>query len=141
MLGSSVRSPCPCAPPQVPRPKTSTPITTTLLFYSHARSWRLVSFATRFLRSSNEKHCFTLHCCSLQDFIKCIIPSHALLRAKKSMCHSEIYLAGIHSTWLGSSTYLIYWEVLQLLSYSLTIGTDATGMMSAECWVGLSLSN
>lgn len=68
-----------------------------------------------------------------------MIPSHTLFKAKKLLCHSEIHLAGIHSALLGSRTYIIYREALQLLSYSFSIGTDATGMMSVKCWVRLSL--
>lgn len=81
-----------------------------------------------------------LNCFSLQYFIKYIIPSHALVEAKKLICHSEIHLARIHDALLGSRIYIIYWEVLQLLSSRFSLGTDATGIMSVKCWVGLSLS-
>lgn len=138
--GSNVRSPCPCAPPQVPRSKTFTPSLLPPLLQP-CKDLEISFICYKISQVLKWKALFMLHCFSLQDFMKCIIPSHVLFNAKKFMCHSEIYLTGIHSTWLGSSTYIIYWEALQLLSYSFTIGADATGMMSVKCWVGLSLSS
>lgn len=78
-----------------------------------------------------------LYCFSLQYFIKYIIPSPAHFKAQKWICPSEIYLAEIHGALLGSRTYIIHWEVFQLLSHSFTTGTDAIVMMSGKCWVGL----
>jgi len=113
------------------------------IIYIHAKLGfaDLFNLLPAFLRSLNEKHYFPLYCFSLQYFITYINPSHVLFEAKKLICHSEIHLAGIHGTLLGSRTYVIYWEVLQLLCYKFSIGTDATGMMSVKCWVGLSLSS
>lgn len=111
--------------------------------HTHARLGfaDLFNLLQAFLRSLNEKHYFMLYCFSLRYFIKNIIPIHALFKAKKLIWHSEIRLARIHSALLGSRTYIIYWEALQLRSYRFSIGTDATRMMSVKCWVGLSLSS
>lgn len=130
-------SPCPCSLPHVTRSRTFSPSTATLIFYIHSKAgiWRIVSF----LRPSNEQLYFMLYCFSLQYFIKYIIPSHAHFKAQKLICPSEIHLAGIHGALLGSRTYIIHREVFQLLSYAFTTGTDATGMMSGKCWVGLAL--
>lgn len=113
------------------------------IIYIHTRLGftDLFNLLQSFLRSLNEKRYFMLYCFSLQYFMKYIIPSHALFEAKKLICHSEIHLARLHGALLGSRTYVIYWEALQLLSYRFSIGTDATGMMSVKCWVGLSLSS
>lgn len=119
------------------------PSTTTLMFCSDTRQklGYLFNLLHTFLRSSNEKHYFMLHCFSPQYFTKCIIPSHTLFEAKKLICHSEIHLLWLRSAMLGSRTYIIYWEGLQLLSYRFRLRTDAAGMMSVKCWVGLSLSS
>lgn len=139
-------SPFPCALPKVTvgtRSRGPHPSTSTLVFCSNTRqrSGYLFNLLRTFLRSSNEKHYFMLHCFSLQYFTKCIIPSHMLFEAKKLICHSEIHLAWLRSAMLGSRTYIIYWEGLQLLSYRFRVRTDAAEMMSVKCWVGLSLSS
>lgn len=139
-------SPCPCALPKVTLGTQSQgphPSTTTLMFCSDMRQklGYLFNLLHTFLRSSNEKHYFMLHCFPPQYFTKCIIPSHTLFEAKKLICHSEIHLVWLRSAMLGSRTYIIYWEGLQLLSYRFRLRTDAAGMMSVKCWVGLSLSS
>lgn len=73
--------------------------------------------------------------------MKCITPRHTLCEAEKLTCHSEIHLAWLHGALLGSRTYIMHWEALQLLCYRFRIGMDAAGMMSALRCVGLSLSS